>query len=343
MIISIDGSEGEGGGQVIRTSLALSMITGKPFEVRNVRARRKNPGLARQHLTCVLAAQKICNAEVLGAQLKSSHLKFSPGEILPGDYEFPIGTAGSTSLVAQTVLPALLTCADPSHVRVDGGTHNRMAPPFEFLKEAFIGTLNRMGPRVEVNMDSYGFYPVGGGSIRLSINPPDTWRGLELLERGQVNTCVRAIVSNLPESIAERECKTIGELANWPISQSEVVVVDQSHGKGNAVLIQLDSELLTEVFSGVGEIGVRAEQVAKRVCRAANEYFESDVPVGPHLADQLMLPSAIAAMHGQSSSYRTMPLTQHSRTHIDIISKFLDIQIRADEVSESCVEIVVTP
>lgn len=342
-MISIDGSQGEGGGQVIRSSLALSMITGKPFEVHNVRGRRKNPGLAKQHLTCVRAAATVCDADVVGAELKSSHIQFTPNSIKPGNYQFPIGTAGSTSLVAQTVLPALLTCESSSEIVVEGGTHNKMAPPFDFLKHTYLAQLNRMGPKVTADLLSYGFYPKGGGKIRLQITPPTDWKGLNLTSQSTPQPSVSAVVSGLPEHIGERECNTICRKANWPLKNSLVVVDRRPKGKGNAVFIHLTSDQLTEVFSGIGEIGVRAEQVASRVLREAREYLKSESVVGPHLADQLMLPAAIAATHGQSSSYRTMPLTQHSRTHMEIIGMFLDISIQVTEATGSCVEVSVKP
>lgn len=342
-MISIDGSKGEGGGQMIRSSLALSMITGKPFEVQNVRGRRKNPGLARQHLTCVQAAAKICDAEVVGDSLKSSHIQFTPNTVKAGDYHFPIGTAGSTSLVAQTIIPALLTCEGPSQVSIEGGTHNKMAPPFDFLKNTYVEQLNQMGPEVSAEIESYGFYPVGGGRIQIDIQPPSSWKGLKLLTNSTPKPFVTAIVADLPEHIGERECSTICRKANWPKSNSQVLLVDSPKGKGNAVLIHLTSDQLTEIFSGVGEIGVRAEQVANRVLREAKEYLKSGAVVGPHLADQLMLPAAIAATHGEESCYRTMPLTQHSRTHIEIIGYFLDITIQVKEISDSCVEVQVSP
>lgn len=342
-LILIDGSQGEGGGQVIRTSLALSMITGTPFEIQNVRGRRKNAGLARQHLTCVRAAQTVCDATVQGAQLKSSHLRFEPGTIQAGRFHFPIGTAGSTSLVAQTVLPALLTADDASEVIIQGGTHNQMAPPFDALKDSFLELVNRMGPQVDAQLDQYGFYPAGGGKITINISPGSQWRGLELLQRGTVRPFVTAVVSKLPAHIAQRECSTICRNANWSQKQSRIIEVENPRGPGNVVMIHLNSEHVTEVFSGVGEIGVRAEQVARRVLRSTRAYLDSDVPVGPHLADQLMLPMSIAAIHGKQSMYRTLPLTQHSITHREIIQRFLDVHIETVDIEPNVVEVRIGP
>ena len=161
-MLSIDGSFGEGGGQIIRTSLALSLITGKAFRVYNVRARRKRPGLQRQHLTAVTAAAAIGGARVDGAHVGSKEFTFVPGAVQPGEYNFSIGTAGSTMLVLQAVLPPLLNADAPSLLLFEGGTHNVHAPPFEFIQKTFLPLVGRMGPTVSVELQRYGFYPPGG-------------------------------------------------------------------------------------------------------------------------------------------------------------------------------------
>ncbi len=340
-MIEIDGSKGEGGGQILRSSLSLSMITGTPFELMRLRGGRAKPGLARQHLTCVMAAKQICDATVEGDELKSQHLIFRPGRVRNGDFRFSIGTAGSTTLVAQTVLPALLMACGPSSLIIEGGTHNTMAPPFDFLQRSFLPLVARMGPTVFAEMKHYGFYPNGGGQIELLIKPPDKWRGLKLLERGQLVPSVTAIVSRLPASIGQRECRTICKKSNWPMTSSRVIEVENPCGPGNVVLIELKSAGVTEIFSGVGELGVRAEKVARRVLQEAEEFLATDVPVGPHLADQLLLPMAIAATHGAHSRFRTLSLTPHSQTHIDIIRRFLDIEVVTSEISSNTLEVVV--
>ena len=158
-MINIDGSQGEGGGQIIRSALALAAVTGKPFTVYNVRAGRKKPGLKRQHVTCVKAARDICGAQVEGDVLQSSKLVFVPGEIKPGEYQFSIGTAGSSSLVAQTVLPALMMAQAPSKVTVEGGTHNEFAPPYDFLERVYLRQVTKMGPQFAINIETYGILP----------------------------------------------------------------------------------------------------------------------------------------------------------------------------------------
>ncbi len=341
-MIKIDGSTGEGGGQVIRSALALSMLTGKPFEIINVRGKRKNAGLARQHLTCVNAAAQICGGEAIGAALKSSHLVFRPGPVVPGNYQFAIGTAGSTTLVAQTVLPALLAADQASVITIEGGTHNMLAPPYEFFDAAYLHIINRLGPTVTGKLIRHGFYPAGGGSIEIHIQPTKHWTGIQLLERKKVNPFVTTVLSGLPASIGDRAVSTICRKADWPVGNSEVVDVPSPRGPGMIVMIRLECGETVEVFSEVGKPGVKTEQLARKVLREARRFLKLDVPVGPHLADQLMLPMAIAADGtDQRSGFRTGPLTGHSLTHIDIIGKFLDVNIAVTEDTNETVLVTI--
>ncbi|MEX1224891.1 MAG: RNA 3'-terminal phosphate cyclase, partial [Pirellulales bacterium] len=207
--VPIDGSQGEGGGQIVRSALSLSMVTGRAVVIDNIRAGRKKPGLLRQHLTALRAAAEICDAEIEGDELRSSRLVFQPGPVRGGVYSFHIGSAGSTTLVLQTILPPLMIANAPSTIFIEGGTHNPMAPPFDFLEKAFLPLLARMGPIVELEVDRYGFFPGGGGRIRAQISPSPTLSALRLVEGGKVSHCrARAIVSQLPEEIGERECRT---------------------------------------------------------------------------------------------------------------------------------------
>src|SRR6185436_4161528 len=202
-MLTIDGSFGEGGGQILRTALSLSLVTGKPFRIDNIRARRKNPGLLRQHLTAVNAATEISHAEVTGAGIGSRELTFAPGSVESGDYAFAVGTAGSTTLVLQTVLPALLIANGKSQLILEGGTHNPFAPPFDFLAQAFLPLVNRMGPQVTAELERPGFYPAGGGRIRVTIEPAGELKRLDISSRGEVLARrAKAVVANLPISIA---------------------------------------------------------------------------------------------------------------------------------------------
>jgi RNA 3'-terminal phosphate cyclase (ATP) len=337
--LEIDGSHGEGGGQIVRSSLALSLLTGTPIRLINVRAKRKNAGLARQHLVAVQAAAAIGGAEVRGAAVGSSRLDFTPGPVQPGAYTFPIGTAGSASLVLQTILPPLLLAGGPSSLVIEGGTHNPLAPPADFLIRSYAPLIRQMGPGLQVHLDRHGFYPGGGGRLEVQIEQVEKLLGLELLDRGalQHQTC-RALVANLPKSIAERECAEFLRLSDWPKSAFRAAEVP-AHGCGNAVIVELEYEHVTEVFAGIGARGVRAEQVAAGVWEETAAYLAHQAPVGPHLADQLILPLAIAATHGHASQFRTTELTGHSVTHIDIVQRFLQVHIEATEPAPGLVDL----
>src|SRR5262245_16129236 len=209
--VTIDGAEGEGGGQLLRTALSLALVTGTPFRIERIRAGRRKPGLLRQHLTAVHAAAQIGRARVSGAELGSHSLSFEPSEIEPGEYEFAVGTAGSATLVFQTLLPALLKGRAPSRVGVEGGTHNPFAPPFDFLARTFLPILELMGASVKVRRERCGFYPAGGGRMTFEIDPCPTLRPVTLLHRGPTCVHARGLVAALPESIATREVSIVGE------------------------------------------------------------------------------------------------------------------------------------
>ena len=333
-LLTIDGSQGEGGGQVLRSSLALSLVTGRPFVIEKIRAGRKKPGLLQQHLTAALAAAKVGGAEVEGAALGSRRLVFRPSPVRSGDYAFRVGTAGSATLVLQTVLPALLLAEGESNLVLEGGTHNPMAPPVDFLDKAYLPLLNRLGPRVEVQLVRPGFYPAGGGKFSVRIQPAKQLGRMELLDCGEIIARrVHAIVANLPRQIAERECQTIAQETGWGEVTLTIDEVKGSRGPGNAVMIELEAEHVTEVFTAFGQLGVRAEDVAKEALRQAEEYLVAGVPVGKYLADQLMLPLGVGAHLGSGGGvFRTMDLSLHSTTHLDILRRFLEIGIHVDRM-----------
>ncbi len=253
-MIAIDGSHGEGGGQILRSALALSLVTGKPFRIENIRARRKKPGLMRQHLTAVNAAVEIGAARVSGNTIGSQELTFVPAALRSGQYRFAVGTAGSCTLVLQTVLPALVLADGPSKILLEGGTHNPAAPPFDFLANAFLPLLNRMGPSVTAVLERPGFYPAGGGRMRVRVTPARRLVPLHVLERGAVvGRTARATVARLPLSIAEREIAVVREKLAWEDDCMKVGETPDSSGPGNVLVLTVSSEQVTEVFTGFGE------------------------------------------------------------------------------------------
>ncbi|MEW6212079.1 MAG: RNA 3'-terminal phosphate cyclase [Acidobacteriota bacterium] len=327
-MLTIDGSHGEGGGQVLRTSLALSLVTGKPFRIEKIRAGRKNPGLLRQHLTAVNAAQTVSQAEVAGDSLGSRELEFAPGKPQAGNYSFAVGTAGSATLVLQTILPALITAGE-SAIALEGGTHNPFAPPFDFLARSFLPLINRMGAHVTAQLERPGFYPAGGGRFTVKIEPAASLSRIDLVDRGKIlSRRARAIVANLPVKIAERELGVIRRKLSWSSEWLEAEEIRDARGPGNVVMIEIESRNVCEVFTAFGERGVAAETVANRAAQEAKVYLASEVAVGEHLADQLLLPMAMAG----GGSFTTLPLSRHATTNIDIIKKFLDVEIAVSEL-----------
>lgn len=330
-MITIDGSQGEGGGQILRTSLALSLVTGQPFRMERVRARRQKPGLLKQHLTAVEAAKMVGCAEVTGAALGSQTLEFTPGPVTPGNYRFAVGTAGSATLVLQTVLPALLTASGHSTLTLEGGTHNPMAPPFDFLQKSFIPLIHRMGPTVELELRRHGFFPAGGGRFHARIEPSKKLSRLDLLERGPIrNKQVRVLVSKLPEHVGQRELAVVRDELKWHAEECAVEAVPYPVGPGNAVVLAVENEHVTEVFTGFGERGRPAEEVAKSAIEAAKVWLKADVPVDEHLADQLLIPMALAG----GGSFRTTRPSLHTTTNAEVIQRFLTVPIRLEQESE---------
>ena len=327
-MLIIDGSHGEGGGQIIRTSLALSLVTGTPFRVQHVRANREKPGLRQQHLTAVNAAAEIGQARVEGAAVGSREFTFVPGRVTAGDYIFNIGTAGSATLVLQAILPPLMMASGSSILRIEGGTHNVHAPPFDFLERTFLPLVSRMGPQIFIELERYGFYPPGGGRFNVLIEPAAGFQRLELLERDGIRSQrARALVVNLPGSIAERELAVIKEQMGWRDEQLQIEISDNAISRGTAVMIEIESEHLTEVFTRVGERGVRAEIIAEKAVEEALSYLKTEAPVGEHLADQLLIPMALAG----GGSFATGSFSLHTSTNIEIIKKFLDVDITANQ------------
>lgn len=337
-MIVIDGSQGEGGGQVLRTALSLSMVTGNPFRMFNIRARRSHPGLRRQHLTAVRAAQTMSSAAVEGACLGALEITFSPEELKPGRYAFDVGTAGSTTLIAQTLIPGLMRASASFHITLEGGTHNPMSPPFDFLERAYLPLLRRMGVCVQAQLIARGFYPAGGGRLELTMTPTERLSPIELSSRGAlIQKEAHAIVSQLPLSIAYRELDVICDALAWPESVLHAFEEKHTKGPGNVVIVALTFEQLTEVFTGFGQRGVPAEKVASTVARRVSDYLAGNAAVGIYLADQLLVPMALAG----GGRFTTLRPSQHTTTNIRIIETFLPVRFHVEQCHKDVWSIVV--
>lgn len=324
-MITIDGSQGEGGGQILRSALALSLVTGRPFTITKIRAGRRQPGLLRQHLTALQAATAVGRAEVRGATLGSSSVTFAPGAVQPGDYHFAVGTAGSATLVLQTVLPPLLCAAGSSTLRLEGGTHNPFAPPFDFLAQTFLPLVERMGPRVAATLVRPGFYPAGGGELLVSITPAARLQPFDLLERGaHLHTTATAKIARLPRHIAERELGVIARRLGLPAERLIIQEGADSRGPGNAVVIAAAFSNVTEVFTGFGQRGVPAEAVADQALDQVCRYLGHDAPAAEYLTDQLLIPLALAGR----GAFRTAGLAPHAQTNIAVIEAFLELRFK---------------
>ncbi len=335
-MIQIDGSMGEGGGQIVRSALGLSLVTGRPFTITQIRAGRKKPGLMRQHLTAVRAAKEIGSAEVRGDELGAESLTFVPGKVKGGEYNFAIGTAGSCTLVFQTILPALIMAKEPSKLVIEGGTHNQYAPPFDFLQQTFLPIVKKMGAELAVKLVRPGFFPAGGGRMEFSIIPASKLKSIAINELSNPVITARAISAKLPEHIGQRELTVIADKLGLKEEQLDNTVVD-SFGPGNLVSIFVQSEHLTETFTGFGEKNVTAKKVGLRAAGQVREYLQAGAPVGWYLADQLLIPMALAG----AGCFRTSRPTQHTMTNIEVIQQFLDVSISVSRHDTFCWKIEV--
>lgn len=346
-MIHIDASQGEGGGQILRTSLALSMVTGQPILLDKIRAHRPKPGLMRQHLTCVTAAQAISGAQVEGATPGSQTLQFTPGPVRGGVYQFSVGTAGSVMLVLQTVWPALLLADAPTRLTLHGGTHNPMAPSFHFIERAYAPLVRRLGGAAELRLRRCGFYPGGGGEIEAELHPTGATglQPFDLTERGDLlDQHAECLIPGLKRSIAERELEVLRRQLGWAFDHAAIPVARQNEGPGNALLATLRHAHVTEVFASLGEKSRSAEAVATDVAQQVKHYLGSSAALGPYLTDQWMLPLALAVWRsGRSARYTGTDLSLHAATNAQTIARFLPVQINTHTLpGEQCVQVAVT-
>lgn len=318
--LTLDGRQGEGGGQILRSGLALAAVLGRPFELTHIRGGRKSPGLKRQHLACVRAAAAITGCEAEGASLGSNRIRLEPGPVRPGDYTFSIGSAGSCNLVLQTVLMPLLLADGPSEILIEGGTHNSMSPPTDALIQSFLPLVQRMGGRVELTLERAGFVPAGGGRVRVRIEPATFPQPLELVERGP-DSARSAVIhyAHISGEIPARQSRLLRSALPMLGENIELCEHEDSAGPGNALSVIIGHTNVCEVFTAFGAKSVPSRRLVGGLAKAVRRYLTSDVPVGPHLADQLLLPMALLG----GGRFLTAPPSAHTTTNADVINAFL--------------------
>lgn len=355
-MIAIDGSFGEGGGQVVRTALTLSALTGQPVRLHSIRAKRSNPGLAPQHLTGVLALAQICNAGVHGATLKSTSLEFHPqSRPLAGSYLFdvtkaaPGGSAGSVTLILQTLLLPLALADGPSTLTLQGGTHAPWSPPFHYLAHVFLPTVARMGLHASIRLDAWGFYPAGGGQISAEISPIDSLSPLSLIERGALKRVwgegvAANLPAHIPQRIVSRARNVLAEAGlrfGDPRKGAEITPLrERGAGPGAGLFLIAEYEHALAGFSSIGEKGKPSEQVAEEASLDLIAHYRDGAPLDMHLADQLLLPMAFA--RGRSE-LRTCRVTQHTLTNAHIIQQFLPVKLEIEGEEGEPGRVVVSP
>ncbi|MGB2895774.1 MAG: RNA 3'-terminal phosphate cyclase [Anaerolineales bacterium] len=339
-MIEIDGAKGEGGGQILRSALTLSLMTDRNFRIVNIRARRSTPGLRPQHLASVKAAVSVGQALVEGAHLGSREIAFRPSSINPGSYRFEIPTAGSTSLVLQTIFLPLSTAESPSEIEIIGGTHVPWSPSFHYLDLNWLPAMRALGFRASLELELAGFYPQGGGLIRASVQPVRRIAPLQGIHRGDLLR-LRGLstVSNLPEGIAERQRKrAVKRLADTGRQVEIEIQTLPSAGKGTLLLLKAEFESGQACYFGLGARGKPAERVADEAVDALHAFLNGGGVVDEFLADQLLLPLAFA---DGDSEFHTSKITQHLLTNAEVIRDFgaAEIGIRGELDQSGVVEI----
>jgi RNA 3'-phosphate cyclase len=330
--VHIDGSLGEGGGQILRTSMALAALLGQPVVIDRIRANRRQPGLKTQHLAGVLALADITDAEMHGAHKHSTRLVFMPHTLKGGKYRFEISTAGAACMLFGAVLPPLLFAPQPSEITITGGTHVPFSPPFHYLARVFLPALRKMGAEVELELVRWGFYPKGGGEIRAHVKPCLKLKRIQLQRRGPLKELkLSAYSAHLPDHIVQREIGHVGKsLAQYSEKLRSHPGSCHALSPGNFVFLEADYEDVKTGFSSLGKRGKPSEEVADEVCRAFRDFDRAMAAMDKHLADQLILYMALA--HGESF-FTTEKVTSHLLTNIDIIRMFLAVGMHVNSAT----------
>lgn len=325
-MLEIDGSFGEGGGQIIRTAIALSSLTKKPIKIKNIRAKRKNPGLAYQHITAIKLVGKICNAKVKGLDTGSSSIEFYPNEIKGGDYNFDVGTAGSITLILQACLPPSLFAKEKSIITIKGGTDVMWSPPIDYFANVFLPLVKKMGTDIKVKLLQRGHYPKGGGKVRIEISPiANNLSSLSIEKRGKILQ-IRGIAHavNLPNHVVERmKNSTLEKLKKYNVKIGTELSKGYSSGAGIVLFAEFENTVLGS--SALGEIGVRAEIVGEKAGNALLKEINSKSTLDIYAADQILPYLALAK---NKSSFLAREISLHAKTNMWLIQKFLDVEFQ---------------
>ena len=341
-MLHIDGSMGEGGGQVLRSALSLAILTGQPVHLTNLRAGRDKPGLRPQHLEAVKAAAAICGGEVRGAAVNSQQIFFEPGELHAGRYRFNIGTAGAATLVLQTVFLPLARAGDSSTISITGGTHVPFSPSYHYLERQWLPTLQEFGFWARMSLAQAGFYPAGGGEIQANLRPAKEIAPFQRLERGKL-VRIRGIsaAANLEENIIRRQKLQALRRLEPICADSKIETVQlSSPGKGTMLLVQAGFEHSSCCYFGLGAIGKRAELVADEAVDALERFLQSDGAVDEYLADQLLLPLAFAS---GPSQFRAARITRHLLTNAEVLRAFLPVRVQIDGQEGEAGNVTISP
>lgn len=328
-MIELDGSLGEGGGQILRTSLALSLITGKSFHLTKIRAGRAKPGLQPQHLMSVRAAATIGSAYLIGDAIGSRELTFSPGPVKPGNYRFAIGTAGATGLVLHTIyLPLAWQASGPSEVILEGGTHVSTSPCFHFLDVTWRTYMERLGLKIALEMRRPGFYPRGGGEVRAVIQPCPRVSPITMTKSTPITKATGfSAAAGLPEHVARRQARRAEVRLRDRGIEADIGLQEWPGGPGSVLAIRFDEPPVPALFVALGARGKPAEAVADEAADEALKFAAAGAPVDAHSSDQILLPLVLA---DGASEYAVAEITRHLTTNISVIQRFVDRQIEVE-------------
>lgn len=321
--MEIDGSYGEGGGQILRCSVALAALTGREVTINNIRAKRGKPGLAAQHLAAVMGVAALCDGDVENAFVGSTSITFRPGRVLGGSHELDVGTAGSVTLVLQSCLLASLHASAATEIEVRGGTNVQMSPPADYYLNVLIPLLGRMGYDVQMDLLSRGFYPQGGGAVRASIAPCPGLRALGLEERGRLEEVGgECFTQNLPEHVAHRMEDAVRQaLLDHELRLRAHRTAGHSTGAGTALYARYQNTVLGA--DGLGKKGVPAERVGEEAAARLRQEMDGPGTLDVHAADQLLPYMALA---GSPSAFRVREVTEHLTTQMWLLRQFLDVE-----------------